>query len=194
MSLTIHAVLHNDLEQFLPELTELLLDTVNHGVPLGFLPPIPVEEARHYWLSLKDQLRSGGRLLLVATEDGRVVGSGQLAYPTVPNGRHRCELQKLFVNTRIRGRGIGRALVEQLHAAARRVGRTLVTLQTRRGLPAVKFYLDLGYQQAGVIPGYTIDSSGKRYDTVTFYRELEVESRVEGREPRVERRGLESTR
>jgi ribosomal protein S18 acetylase RimI-like enzyme len=172
MSVTIRAVSHTDLEQYLPELTSLLLDTVNHGVPLGFLPPIPVQEATQYWLSLKGDLRSGSRLLLIATDEGKLVGSGQLWYTTVPNGRHRCEVQKLFVNSSIRGKGIGRALMEELHAVARRVGRPLVTLQTRRGLPAVKFYLDLGYKEAGVIPGYTIDAQGKRYDTVTFYLEL----------------------
>lgn len=172
MSVTIRPVLYTELDQLLPELTNLLLDTVNNGVPLGFIPPIGADEARQYWLSIRNDLRSGGRTLLIASDEGQVVGSGQLAYTTVPNGRHRCEVQKLFVNTSIRGKGIGRALMEELHAVARRVGRSLVTLQTRRGLPAVKFYRDLGYQQAGMIPGYTVDREGKRYDTLTFYLEL----------------------
>lgn len=172
MSLIVRSVSPVELDPLIPELTVLLRETVNTDVPLGFLAPISDEEAWNYWRGLRNELGSGHRLLLVATDDGRVVGSGQLAWSGVPNGHHRCEIQKLFVDSAIRGRGIGRALMDQLHAAAQRVNRPLVVLQTRRGLPAIQFYLGLGYVEAGTIPGYSIDKDGRRYDTVTFYLDL----------------------
>jgi ribosomal protein S18 acetylase RimI-like enzyme len=172
MSLIVRAVSPAELDPFIPELTTLLRETVNTDVPLGFLAPISDEDARNYWHRLQNELRSGTRILVVATDEGRVVGSGQLAWSTVPNGHHRAEIQKLFVDSAIRGRGIGRRLMDELHAAARRLGRPLVVLQTRMGLPAVKFYRELGYIEAGVIPGYSIDANGRRYDTVTFYQQL----------------------
>src|SRR5262249_37592497 len=100
MTLTIRPVTSTELDRFVPELIELLVETVNHGVPLGFLPPITEVEALQYWQDLKRELDSGHRLLLVALDDGRVVGSGQLAHSTVRNAYHRSEVQKLFVDSR----------------------------------------------------------------------------------------------
>lgn len=176
MSVTIEMVAHSELDSLIPQLATLLMETVNRDVPLGFMAPITLEESTQYWHTLKGDLRSGTRMLLVALDEGRVVGAGQLALTSVPNRCHSCEIQKLFVNTAIRGKGIGRALMDELHAEARRMGRPLVVLQTRKGVPAEGFYRQMGYAVGGVVPGYTIDREGRRYDTVTFYRELKAES------------------
>lgn len=172
MTTTIQRLSPVELDTLLPDLVDLLRDTVNGGVPLGFLPPLSRDQARDYWVSLRPELLSRSRVLLAAFCDDTLVGTGQLAFATPPNARHRAELQKLFVNTRLRGQGVGRALMEALHQAARERGRTLILLNTRRGLGAEDFYRGLGYQEAGVIPGYTVDRAGTRYDTVLFYQEL----------------------
>jgi len=47
-----------------------------------------------------------------------------------------------------------------------------------RNLPASKldngFYRQLGYREAGVIPGYTTDAAGDRRDHVSMYRQLSI--------------------
>src|SRR5512145_3376890 len=78
-----------ELEHFMPALVEILCDTVNGGASLGFLPPLTREEALHYWLSLRPEVQAGSRLLLLACTEDRVVGSGQLAFSSLPSGRHR---------------------------------------------------------------------------------------------------------
>jgi GNAT superfamily N-acetyltransferase len=160
------------LAECLDALAELLAATVNGGYPLGFLPPITHEHARHYWLSIRHELQSNARLLLAAYRADRIVGTGQLAFSAWPNSRHRAELQKLFVATALRGKGVGKALLAGLHDAARQHGRTLLLLNTRRGGPAEAFYRQLGYREVGVVPGYTRGPGGERYDTVAFYNEL----------------------
>jgi GNAT superfamily N-acetyltransferase len=161
-----------ELVALLPELAELFRETVNGGSPLGFLAPITHAAARDYWISLIRELEAGSRILLVASGDDIVVGSGQLELSQRPNSPHRAELQKLFVDRASRGQGIGRLLVRALHDAAREKGRTLIRLNTRHGEPAEEFYKSLGYKEVGVIPGWTIDRTGERYDHVELYQDL----------------------
>jgi GNAT superfamily N-acetyltransferase len=164
----------------LPELVELFTETVNSGSPLGFLAPITHTTARSYWVSLIPELEAGSRLLLVAYDGDTVVGSGQLALSQRHNSPHRAELQKLFVRPVSRGQGVGRTLMLALHTAARQHGRTLILLSTRHQEPAEKFYKSLGYVEVGVVPGWTIDRVGNRYDHVEMYCELTVNSDDQG--------------
>ena len=168
----IRSVTALEMVGILPDLVELFVETVNNGSPLGFLAPITHTTARSYWVSLIPELEAGSRLLLVAFDGETVVGSGQLALSQRHNSPHRAELQKLFVGLLSRGRGVGRALMGALHAAARQHGRTLILLSTRHQESAEKFYKSLGYASVGVIPGWTIDRAGNRYDHVEMYRDL----------------------
>ena len=161
-----------ELVALLPDLAELFEETVNGGSPLGFLAPITHATSRGYWISLVRELESGSRLLLVAYNENVVVGSGQLSLSQRSNSPHRAELEKLFVERASRGRGIGRTLMRALHDAAKQKGRTLIRLSTRHGEPAEEFYKSLGYREVGVIPGWTIDRSGERYDHVELCRDL----------------------
>jgi acetyltransferase len=169
-----------ELVALLPELVELFKETVNGGSPLGFLAPITHATARDYWISLIRELETGSRIMLIAHDENILVGSGQLALSQRSNSPHRAELQKLFVERASRGRGVGRSLVRALHDAARENGRTLIRLSTRCGEPAEEFYKSLGYREVGVIPGWTIDRAGERYDHVELYRDLAREG--EGRD------------
>ena len=56
-----------------------------------------------------------------------------------------------------------RALLE-----ARARGRSLLTLDTRTGDMAEPLYLSLGFQPAGVIPGYCRDAGSSRMDATTI--------------------------
>ncbi len=176
-STTIRRIRARDLKHVITDLTDVFVDTVNNGSPLGFMPPITREVARDFWISLLPELETGSRLLLVAcNEEGRVVGSGQLALSQRTNSPHRAELQRLFVSRAVRGQGVGKSLMIALHDAALKNGRTLITLSTRHNEPAEDFYRTLGYQLAGVIPGWTIGPTGETYDHATLYLQLTATS------------------
>ena len=114
-----------------------------------------------------------GRIVGVGAFHGdRIVGSGQLALPPLPNAVHRAEVQKLFVDAALQGQGVGRSLMAALHGTARRHGRSLVLLNTRPNGRAQRFYEDLGYREAGVIPGYTLGSGRDRLDSVVMYQDI----------------------
>jgi acetyltransferase len=173
-STTIRRVSALELKYVITDLVDVFTDTVNGGSPLGFLPPITREVARDYWISLIPELEAGSRILLIASNDTGVVGSGQLALSHRPNSPHRAEVQRLFVARRLRGQGVGASLMHALHDVARQRNRTLILLNTRHGEPPEAFYKALGYTTVGVIPGWTIGRNGERYDHVEMYLELEA--------------------
>ena len=173
--LTIRAVGATELADVIKDLVHVFRDTVNNGSPLGFMPPITMETARDYWLSIRPQLMSGARILLVGSYEGSVVGSAQLELSQRTNSPHRADVQRVFVTRSLRGRGVGSALMREVEEAARAEGRTLLTLNTRYAEPAHAWYKSLGYLDVGVIPGWTIGADGERYDHVTMFKELRSE-------------------
>ncbi|MFN3324584.1 MAG: GNAT family N-acetyltransferase [Bryobacteraceae bacterium] len=155
------------------ELVELLRDAVASGASIGFLPPMATHEAEDYWDGVAEALCSPARVLLVALDGHRVVGAVQLALETRSNGSHRAEVSKLMVHTAARRRGVGRALMQAVEAAAREAERTLLVLDTRAGDAAELLYRSLGYAAAGVIPVYARSADGSLDATVFMYKLLE---------------------
>jgi ribosomal protein S18 acetylase RimI-like enzyme len=154
-------------------LAELLIDAVSSGASVGFLPPLEEPEALAYWSEVIQAMRGGRRVLLVKLEDGIVQGSVQLDLEMRANGNHRAELIKLFVHRRARRRGLARALMAEGEAAARRLGRTLLVMDTRKGGEAEKLCESLGYVRFGEVPNYARSGGGELHTTVFFYRQLD---------------------
>jgi GNAT superfamily N-acetyltransferase len=171
MAITVRPVHVDEFPKLIPSLAELFAETVTTDASLGFLPPVTLEDARNYWLSLSADLRADRRVLVGAFIDGRIAGSGQLSLLPWPNARHRAELQKLFVGAALQGQGVGTLLMAGLHAAAVERGRTLILLNARRNV-AERFYKPLGYREIGLIPGYSLGPAGERIDSVSLYQEL----------------------
>jgi acetyltransferase len=156
----------------LPQLVDLLQDSVHNGSSVGFLPPLSFETAEEYWRETLSEASRGKRILLVASEAGRVAGSVQLALATRQNGLHRAEVQKVLVHTGSRRRGLARALMLAAEEAAREAGRTLLVLDTEQGSPAERLYEKCGYTRSGIIPQYALNTEGSLITTVVFYKLL----------------------
>lgn len=171
-SVSIRVIAPSELVEVLNDLTDILVDTVNSGNPLGFMPPIDEDIARDYWISLLPELRSGRVLLFVAMSEGSVIGSAQLVPSRRGNSPHRAQIEKVFVDRLVRGRGVGTALMKAIEELALHYRRRLLILSTRVGEPAHHWYRSLGYKDVGVIPGWTVGPTGERYDHVEMYKEL----------------------
>jgi acetyltransferase len=169
-----------------PGLTHLLVDAVNGGASVGFLPPLDAAEAGAYWESVARAVREGSRVLLVARGPGHdgLVGTAQLGLETRPNGRHRAEVMKVLVLSAARRQGIGRALMDALEEQARQHGRTTLVLDTRAGDPSERLYRACGWTAAGVIPGYARNGEGGLDPTVVYYRLLDAGTAGAGGEAR----------
>lgn len=163
----------NDLtEDQIGQLAEVLIGVVEQGASVGFLPPLEREDARHYWRGvLKPEV-----ILLVAEREGDVVGTAQLEMAMRANGRHRAEVNKVLVHPECQRQGIGRALMGEIEAAARREGRTLLYLDTREGDTSNDVYRSLGWTEAGRIPKWARSASGTLDGTVFYFKELPTDS------------------
>jgi acetyltransferase len=157
---------------YIEQLSELLMDAVDSGASVGFMPPLSSGEARNYWRDVIAGVRNGSRVLLVAMDGDVIQGSVQLGLETRANGRHRAEAMKLFVHRRARRMGLARALMAKLESIARALGRTLLVMDTRLGGEAEKLCESLGYIRFGQVPGYARSADGRLHTTVFFYRQL----------------------
>ena len=85
----------------------------------------------------------GGSFRVVEDDDGRVVGCGGL-YPVQAKA---VELRKMYFRPEIRGQGLGRRLLEDLVAEARRRNFDRIELETASNLEAAIAL----YQRAGFV-------------------------------------------
>lgn len=152
-------------------LAQLLVDAVQSGAAVSFLPPLTVENAEAWWR--KTIAAADPRaIFLVARAEPGIVGSVQLHPAWAPNQPHRADIAKLLVHRRRRRMGLGTQLMQTVETAAQRAGFTLLTLDAKRGGAAEQLYRQLGWTTVGTIPGYAIDPDGTPHDTVIFYKEL----------------------
>ena len=161
-----------DAEQHLEALTDVLLDAVEDGASVGFLWPMPREEAQAFWREVFASAGSSERYLWAAWLDGKLVGTVQLVPAQKPSQRHRADVSKLLVHRAARRRGVGRALMHALEAQAQSMERTLLTLDTREGDGSEPLYQSLGYVRFGVIPSYARGSHGALEACAFYYKEL----------------------
>ena len=111
-------------------------------------------------------------MLLAAWREGALVGTVQLDLGMPENQPHRAEVEKLLVDPTARRRGVGRALMQRAEQAARRLGRSLLTLQTRADALAERLCRDLGWQEAGRVPGCALDADRTPVDCVILWKRL----------------------
>jgi GNAT superfamily N-acetyltransferase len=161
-----------ETERAIQQLKDLLIDAVESGASIGFMPPLTEAEALEYWRSVIAAIRDGSRILLVAADGGVIQGSVQLGLELRANGNHRAEAMKLFVHRRARRQGLAKALMAEAEAIARGIGRTLLVMDTRKGGEAEKMCDALGYVRFGEVPGYARSADGSLHATSFFYKQL----------------------
>ena len=169
---TIQRLEADDAATWVPQLVELLQEAVDGGASVGFLAPLPAADARRYWTEVFSEVCQQSRIVLAVVQEGRIIGSVQLALAMMPNALHRAEVQKLLVLRSHRRYGIGQALMTAVEEAARQDGRQLLVLDTRLGDDAERLYTRMGYLRVGVIPQFARGSTGTLDATVIFYRDL----------------------
>jgi ribosomal protein S18 acetylase RimI-like enzyme len=167
----------------LPGLAALLHACVHAGANINFVLPFSEAEAEGFWTArVLPALETGTRILWIARQDGRIAGSVQLDTDTPPNQPHRAEVAKLLVHPDFRRRGLAKMLMAELERHASRLGRTLITLDTRTGDKAEPLYASIGYATAGIIPDFCRDPIEDRlHPTTIMYKKLADARHCRGR-------------
>ncbi len=63
-----------EAERDVQQLADLLIDAVESGASIGFMPPRIESEALDYWRSVIAAMRDGSRILLVAADGDLIQG------------------------------------------------------------------------------------------------------------------------
>jgi GNAT superfamily N-acetyltransferase len=154
------------------QLADVLLDCVEGGASVSFMHPLERGRAEAFWRSLAADVMRGARVLLIAEDEGAIVGTVQVVLEQPENQPHRADVAKMLVHRRARRRGIGAALMSAAEEAARAAGKTLLVLDTATGSDAERLYARLGWTLAGIIPDYALWPRGGLTGTSLYYRRL----------------------
>jgi 2'-5' RNA ligase/GNAT superfamily N-acetyltransferase len=155
-----------------PRLGEIVADAVASGAGVNFMLPFTAADGEAWWRAQAGDVASGRRILLVARDEGDVVGMISLNPALAPNQPHRAELSKLLVHSADRRRGVATRLMDAAAGEARARGFTLLTLDCVAGGPEEEFYRGLGYVPVGTIPGYALSPTGEPQGSTILYLEL----------------------
>lgn len=153
-------------------LAAILVDCVEDNASINFVWPFTQGDAVAWWRGVIDRMEVGPLVLLGAFRGGGLVGSAQLGLDMPPNQRHRAEVRKVIVHRGARGLGIGTALMAALDGAARRHGRTLLTLDTAAGSSGDRLYLRLGWTRFGTVPGFALHPDGQPGECAFFWKQV----------------------
>jgi GNAT superfamily N-acetyltransferase len=155
------------------QLCTLLQDAVEGGASVGFLAPVSMEIAMEYWRQVSKNLL-GNLILWVAKIDGHIVGAIQLELSSKENGKHRAEIQKLFVLRENRGNSLSSELMSTAEQFAIANGRALLVLDTQVGSKAESIYQHLGWTLVGQIPNYAASPTGDLHATAYYFKQFKV--------------------
>jgi GNAT superfamily N-acetyltransferase len=154
-------------------LVELLVDAVESGAAVNFVWPMTRARADSWWDGALQSHARGERLIFVAEQEGRIDGTVQLILAPQENQHFRADLAKMIVHRRARRQGIGAGLMRAAEDEARRIGRTLLTLDTQVGKAGERLYAAMGWTRVGEIPAYATDPDGQgRHGASIFYKQL----------------------
>jgi GNAT superfamily N-acetyltransferase len=109
---------------------------------------VPESADAGYWAAFEAIDADPRNELIVADDDGAVVGTCQLTFtPSLSRwGAERMTIEAVRVRTDLRGRGIGRAMIAWALDRARERGCALAQLTTdKRRADAHRFYESLGF-------------------------------------------------
>jgi GNAT superfamily N-acetyltransferase len=165
----LHAIGAREIEA----LGDVLIDCVEGGASVSFLLPMTRAKADAFWRGCADSAARGERVILVAEEsDGQIVGTVSVVLAQPENQPHRGDIAKTLVHRRVRGKGVGAALLAEAERVAAEHGKTLLVLDTVTGSDGDRLYVRQGWHRVGEIPDYALWPDGRPCPTTVFYKRL----------------------
>jgi len=131
-----------------PEIWPIIREVIREQTTFAYDPGMGEADAQRTWM-----LNAPARTVVAVAED-RVLGTANM-YPNRPGPGSHVASASFMVDAAARGRGVGRTLVEDMIAWARRGGFAAVQFNAvvDTNEAAVRLYEHLGFRTIGVAPG-----------------------------------------
>lgn len=156
----------------LGQAAELLDGLVRDGAALGWVDPPGAAEVAGLLRDVAAGVEAGDAALVTAWSGGRLAGLGYWRRYARPTHRPHADVEKVAVDPRVQGRGMGRLLVLELVAAARDAGVEVLTLDVRGDNErAARLYAALGFVRYGVLERF-VAVREERFDKVFMALDL----------------------
>jgi GNAT superfamily N-acetyltransferase len=172
MPITIRALDATASRAAIPALSEVLSDCVHNGASVSFMLPFPPAESEGFWQGVAQGVARHDRILLVAEDEDKIIGTVQVVFAPQPNQPHRADISKMLVHSSARRQGLGEALMRAAEDAARTAGKTVLVLDTVTGTPAYRLYARLGWSVVGEVPDFALYPDGRLCPTTFFYKNI----------------------
>jgi GNAT superfamily N-acetyltransferase len=159
-------------EREIQGLSDVLIDCVEGGASISFMLPMSRAKAEAYWRSMSASVARDERIVLAAEDAaGAIVGTVTVILDQPENQPHRGDIAKMLVHRRVRGQGVGAALLSAAEQCALGAGKTLLVLDTASDA-AARLYARQGWQLCGRIPNYALLPDGAPCATTIFFKFL----------------------
>lgn len=121
---------------------------------VGYPGPISHDEAVRCMRDLREAVRTRRQLVLVAEQNGRVVGKLVLTPAGSPNNRHTGWITRTMVDPDLRRLGVVAFGVPSLVEKCEELGIEQVCIDVRAGTPAESIWRHLGFEEMGRLADY----------------------------------------
>lgn len=150
----------------------LLRNLVTAGAALGWVEPPSASEVQKLLSGVADETGVGDTALVVARCRVELAGLAYWRRYARPTQRPHADVEKVAVDPSWQGRGVGRALMQELTAAAAQVGVEVLTLDLRGdNLPAAALYESFGFRRYGLLERFVAVGEA-RYDKLCYALDL----------------------
>ncbi|WP_433301407.1 N-acetyltransferase family protein [Actinoplanes sp. CA-030573] len=159
-------------DDLLERVVALWVEVTNAGGAVGFVAPVEAAAVRPVAEAAFAGVAEGLDRLLVAVDDGAVVG-----FLFVVDNRFRLKdhwrvLKRVMVTPSGQGKGYGAALMREAEALGRKAGLAGLSVTVRGGQGIEGFYLRLGYREVGRLPEALRVGPGDDRDEVYMWFDL----------------------
>src|SRR5690242_5664763 len=133
----------------LPAFTTIFREVVDDGETYAYPEDLTDEQIRDLWFE-----RAPGRTVVAVDDDGSLLGSAKMG-PNRPGRGSHVGTASFMVGSVARGRGVGRALAEDMVRWARNEGYAAVQFNAvvETNTAAVRLWQDLGFEILTTVPG-----------------------------------------
>ena len=156
----------------LDQAAALLQGLVRDGAALGWVDPPSAAEVADLLHGVVADVEGGDAALTLVWSGSQLAGLGYWKRYVRPTQRPHADLEKVAVDPRHQGRGVGRALTADLIAAAAEANVEVLTLDVRGdNIRAARLYESLGFSRYGLLERF-ISVREMRYDKILMSLDL----------------------